>query len=187
MKCGLVWAENAGQQMVRKQPRVRLCLLAVLPCVLVIAGFTPHIITGEVSLEAAGETCKDSGVNRIWENEADKYDLTSLEDAVEYMNRHATNDLHVQHELNIAATAMSLAGFLLWVFFTAHSASSATRLDLTRMPPPSIPPPHCRWVFTACLYPLSNLLSLSLSLPSSLCSWKFSFFASGGKPRSDGF
>jgi hypothetical protein len=132
MKRGLVWTEKAGQQKVRKQPRLRHCLLAVLPCVLVVACFTPHIFTKETSLEAAGETCKDNFVNRTWENEADRYDLASFEDAMEEVNGDATKKLLDTHQPNVAAAAFSLVGFLLWVFFTPHSASSATRHDQIR-------------------------------------------------------
>jgi hypothetical protein len=134
MKCGFVWAEKAGQQKVRTQPQVRHCLLAALPCVLVIAGFAPCIITGEISLKVAGEICKDNYVNRLWENEAERHDLESFEDAVEHVNKRANCKLYMTYESNVTAAFVSLVCFLLWVFFTAHSASSATRLDQTRMP-----------------------------------------------------
>ena len=82
-------------------------------------------------MEAAGETCKDNYVNRIWENQADRYDLASFEDAMEEVNGDANRKL-LAHQPNVAAAAFSLVGFLLWVFFTPHSASSATRHDQIR-------------------------------------------------------
>jgi hypothetical protein len=147
MKRGFVWAEKAGLQKVRKQPQVRICLLTVLPCVLVIACLTPHIIIGETSLVAASDICEDNFVNRLWENQAEKYDLESFEDAVEQMKKNANDYLQVTHELNIAAAAFSVVTFLMWVFFTAHGAHSATRLDQTGALSLPLTFPSMPWLF----------------------------------------
>jgi hypothetical protein len=158
----LVWAEKALgclTRKIRKQPRVRRCLLAVLPCVLVIVWFTPQIITGEISLKTAGEICEDNFANRLWENQAERFDLESFEDAVESLNGDANFKLHLTHEFNTTAAAVSVIGFLLWAFFTTHSAHSATRLDQTRMPLPLNPSrPLPLFPFFKCPCRMSNAL-----------------------------
>jgi hypothetical protein len=127
---------------IRKHPRVRHCLLVVLPCVLIVACITPHILTGETTLEVAGAMCEDTFTNRAWENNFDN-NFSSFEDAVVEFDKSASNKLHVQHELNMTAACFSVFSFLLWCFFTAHSASSAAQLDQTGAPHhrrPSHPP-----------------------------------------------
>jgi hypothetical protein len=149
MKSLLAWAEKVMcglMKKIRKHPRVRHCLLVVLPCVLIVACITPHILTRETTLEAAGAMCEDNYTNRAWENNFD-HNFSSFEDAVVEFDKNANNKLHVQHPLNMTAACFSVFSFLLWCFFTAHSASSASQLDQTGAPhrrpshPPRPPPP----------------------------------------------
>jgi hypothetical protein len=112
--------------------------------------FVPHAITREISLQGAGDVCRNNFIQVLYNTTGSAaLDIITLEDAEDFIKGEAGVLLNPGHALNVVSTLFSLVCFLLWAYLTPHCSITEAGLDQKRkshlqkcslpFPPPFLP------------------------------------------------
>jgi hypothetical protein len=120
----------ACRHAIRKKPAVRMTVAVSLVALGACLPFLSLMATSTSSFEEALSTCDENG----WATATKHSDATA--ESLEFYKSNAANaGSWFGHCFKTVSSWFSLACFLLWVFFTPHTSSSETRLDIQRASP----------------------------------------------------
>ena len=119
----------ACRRAIRKKPAVRITVAVSLVALGACLPFLSLMATRTSSFEEALSTCEENG----------RATATKYRDATASLEFHKSNAANSGSWFTLVfktvSSWFSLACFLLWMFFTPHTSSSETRLDIQRASP----------------------------------------------------
>ena len=118
---------------IRKKLAVRTTIAASLVALGAILPLLPLMTAKTISFEVARSVCSEN----VWATSVEISSGMDDEAAAEFLEFHKSNAANYANSwfpfgFKTASAWFSLACFLLWMFFTPHTSSSETRLDLQR-------------------------------------------------------